>query len=706
MNAKAIVQACLVLVLVSACGSPPAPERTAPVTRPSILLVTMDTTRADSIGPDAVGIETPAFNALAARGQRFRAAYATVPETLPSHISLMTGLYPAGHGVHENARILSSTHPVLAEQLQKSGYRTSAFVSSFVLARRFGLARGFDAYDDEQAAGRAERTAVDTTTAALAELRTPSTGPRFIWVHYFDPHYPYTPPEPFRRRYRTTPYLGEVAAMDHELGRLVTAFEEQVTREGHPAAIAVVADHGEGLGDHGESLHGHLLYQSTMHVPLIFAGAGISAGVNDTPVSTRRVYHTLMSWAGLDSDGSLVDTGSVGNRDSGLGTRGGDAAGGLAVGPGGSKGGQPEVVLGEAMKPFLEYGWQPQVMSVETSQKAILSGKVEVYDLAADPQERRNLGSGANLSSRLRAALDDYPVPSPESARAPENLDDEARRRLASLGYVSAGAAPLVRKDAPRPADMIHVIEMIEKASGLFVNEQYAAVIPVLEDVLEADPHNLDATLRLATAHSALGHEGQALTAFKQAAAIAPRSSDVTLYLALHYARGRTWERAVPLLEQIVSETPERLPAAEALAAIRERQGRAAEAVALRQKIYTLRKPTAAELVHLGKIAMSAGQTPAAIEAFEKARGIQGSAFGHDLELGVLYMAARRMEDAKASLDRVPSSSPDYPMALFKRAQVSVLLGEPDRAARIAAARQRADSTTRPLIARERLFQR
>jgi tetratricopeptide (TPR) repeat protein len=363
-------------------------------------------------------------------------------------------------------------------------------------------------------------------------------------------------------------------------------------------------------------------------------------------------------------------------------------------------------VLGEAMKPFLEYGWQPQVMSIESRYKAILAGKVEVYDLAADPQERHNLGSGANLPLRVQTALDDYPVPSPESARAPENLDDEARRRLASLGYVSAGAAPLVRKDAPRPADMVRVIEMLERASGLFVNEQYSAVIPVLEKVLAADPGNLDATLRLATAHSSLGHEQQALTAFKKAAAIAPRSPDVPLYLALHYARGRDWERAVPLLERIVAETPERLPAAEALAAIRERQGRAAEAVALRQKIYSLRNPTAGELVHLGALAMSAGQTPAAIEAFEKARVIQGTTFGHDLELGVLYLAVRRLEEAKASLDRVPSSGPDYPMALFKRAQVSVLLAEPDRAARIAAARRGADSTTGPLIAKERLFGR
>ena len=153
-------------------------------------------------------------------------------------------------------------------------------------------------------------------------------------------------------------------------------------------------------------------------------------------------------------------------------------------------------------------------------------------------------------------------------------------------------------------------------------------------------------------------------------------------------------------------KTPVRLPAAEALAVIRERQARVAEALALRQKIYTLRKPNAVELVHLGKMAMSAGQTPAAIHAFEQAKGMQGAAFGNDLELGVLYMAAGRMEDARAALDRVPSSSPAYPMALFKRAQVSVLLSEPDREARIARARAEADATTRPLVQRERLFQR
>ena len=202
-------------------GAKPAPATRDSSARPWILLVTLDTTRADAIGPDQARVETPAFDALARRGVRFRQAYATVPETLPSHASILTGHYAAGHGVHENARPLPREQALLAERLQQAGYRTAAFVSSFVLARRFGLARGFDVYDDELPAGQVERTAAETTARATAFLAEASAQPLFVWVHYYDPHHPYSPPEPFRSRYAKNPYLGEVAAMDAELGRLV-----------------------------------------------------------------------------------------------------------------------------------------------------------------------------------------------------------------------------------------------------------------------------------------------------------------------------------------------------------------------------------------------------------------------------------------------------------------------------------------------------
>lgn len=660
-------------LLAAACGRAPAPgpsENARPAHRPSILLVTLDTTRADAIGPEARGIQTPAFDALAARGRRFRQAYATVPETLPSHASMMTGLYPAGHGVHENARSLPASHAVLAERLRPAGYGTAAFVSSFVLARRFGLARGFEVYDDELPAGRAERTARDTTDRALSHLARDLPAPLFLWVHYFDPHAPYDPPAPFRGRYAKDPYRGEVAAMDEELGRLVAAFER---RAGGPAAVVVVGDHGEGLGDHGESQHGNLLYQSTMHVPLVLLGPGVAAGASDAPVSARRVFHTVLDWAGLGSTLSL-------------------------------RGPETEVVLGEAMRPFLSYGWQPQVMAVEGRLKAIQAGRLEAYDVIADPGEATDLAAAASLSRPLRTALREYPTPAPGPPPSSEALGEEERRKLAGLGYVSAGVAPVVRPGAPRPADMAGLFDVIEKASGLFVREDYAAAIPLFETILARDPGNLDAALRLATAHSSLGHEARALAAFARAEEIAPRSPDVRVYRALHQARGREWERAVPELERVAAVEPDRLPVLEALAVARERQGRVGDALLLWGRIHALRAPTAPELVRLGELAMGEGRTELALASFEQARGVQARAFRHDLELGVLYLAARRFEEARAALDRVPPSHREYPMALFKRAQVSVLLNEPDRAARIALARKRADATTRPLVERERLF--
>ena len=254
--------------------------------------------------------------------------------------------------------------------------------------------------------------------------------------------------------------------MDEQLGRLVQAFDAYAARHGTPAAIVVTSDHGEGLGDHGELQHGNLLYQSTMHVPLVVVGPGTAAAVEDDPVSTRRVFHTILDWAGLEPADqqrySLAASAGLSRRSLG----GGDLSR-RSLGEGGGEGG--EVVLGEAMKPFLGYGWQPQIMAVEGRHKAILAGKTEVYDVIADPAEAKNLGAGSNLSPALRKALDDYPVPSPEAARAPENLSDEARRNLASLGYVSASAPPVVRKDAPRPADMVGLFDTLEKASGLFV---------------------------------------------------------------------------------------------------------------------------------------------------------------------------------------------------------------------------------------------
>ena len=298
-----------------------------------------------------------------------------------------------------------------------------------------------------------------------------------------------------------------------------------------------------------------------MHVPLVVVGPGTAAAVDDEPVSTRRVFHTILEWAGLEQP-----TGST----SRLAEQACRAVAWRRRKPWRRR----RVVLGEAMKPFLGYGWQPQIMAIEGRQKAILAGKTEVYDVIADPGEAKNLGAGANLSPALRKALDDYPVPvargrpgagEPLGRGAAQPGEPRLRQREHAAGGAQGRAAAGRHGGALRHAR--EGLRTLRRRSGT------RRSIPLLEKILAADPYNLDAALRLATAYSSLGQDAKALAAFKRAATIAPRSPDVRTYLALHYARGKDWPQAVPLLERIVAETPERLPAVEALAVVRERQG-------------------------------------------------------------------------------------------------------------------------------------
>ena len=667
----------IIVFLALACASC-SPERSQPKAevdppRPSILLVTLDTTRADSIGFESSAVETPTLDALAARGTRFSQAWATVPMTLPAHTSMLTGLYASEHGIRENSRFLDDDRTLLAERLRDAGYSTAAFVSGYPLKRRFGLARGFAHYDDDMGKGNSERTAGPTTQRALSYLEAGPRGPVFVWVHYFDPHDPYAPPEPFRSRYPSSPYLGEIAYMDQELGRLIETFEGR--NEGAESRILVVGDHGEGLGDHGELLHGNLLYSGVMRVPLILAGSGIPIAEVETAVSTRRVFDTVLGWAGLDSDFDLLAA-------------------------------EPEIVMGEALKPFLQYGWQPQVMAVRGSIKVIQSGETEVYDLRSDPSESVDLSDGIEIDQEIEDAIRSYAlVPAIEGAPSPDTLDQETRRQLAVLGYVGWESPAPVREDAPDPRDMTHLFGDLNEGSVLFVKEEYEASIRVFQRVLAEDSENLMVTVRLAVAHSVLGNEERALQLFSRAETIHPGSIDLQHYLAMHHFRFQRWDLAAPLFEKVLSVMPRKLPALEALARIREGEGRFDDAARLLERILVLKESPTAEWVRLGELEMAMANTPAAIRAFEEARRMQGEAFSRHLELGVCYLAARDPAAAAEALDLVPQDHPGYSMGLFKRAQVSVLLGEPDWRERVRFAYERADPTVRQLIENEPLFQ-
>lgn len=663
----------LMVVTVSCSRDRSQPEAVVESPRPSLLLVTLDTTRADSMGFESGDVQTPALDALAARGTHFSQAWTTAPMTLPSHASMLTGLYPAEHGIHENSRFLNQDHAVLAERLSGAGYTTAAFISGYPLKRQFGLARGFDHYDDDLGSGNAERIAGPTTDRAIAYLEEHPEGRLFIWVHYFDPHDPYAPPEPYRSRYPASPYLGEIAYMDREVGRLVEAFEER--NAGGGQRILVVGDHGESLGDHGEALHGNLLYGSVTRVPLIAAGSGIPRRVVETAVSTRRIFDSLLGWAGLESDFDLLAP-------------------------------DEEVVMGEALKPFLQYGWQPQVMAVRGPVKVIKSGVYEVYDPRMDPEESVDLSGKIEVGQEILDALRDYKIAPPVNGQASTGpLDQEAREQLAALGYVGWDSPAPLREDAPIARNMTHLFADLDLGSTLFAREEYEASIRVFDRVLAEDPMNLMVVVRLAVAYSVLGNEERADRVFARAQEIHSDNMDLQHYIAMHNFRFDRWDEAALMFEDVLEVMPHKLPALEALARIREKQGRFDEAARLTERIIPLKEAPAADWIRLGELEMAMTDTPGAIRAFEEARRLQGASFSHSLELGVCYLAARRPAEAAAELDRVPRDHPGYAMALFKRAQVSVLMGEPDWQNRVRMAYEMGDPEIRRMIENEPLFQ-
>jgi arylsulfatase A-like enzyme/Tfp pilus assembly protein PilF len=664
--------AVLLLFALTGWGEPglaAPPAQSIPKPLLDLLLVTLDTTRADAVSPEAAGV-TPNLERLAAGGIRFSNAYSTVPTTFSAHASMMSGLLPAGHGVHENGRHLRDSVPLLAERLRDKGYATAAFVSGFPLQRQFGLARGFELYDDAFGAEKNERDARATTDLALAWLAAPSGRPRFLWVHYYDPHEPYEPPEPFRSRFASDPYRGEVAYMDRELGRLASGFESG-SRRGF--RIAVVADHGEGRGDHGEALHGNLLYQGVMRVPLVVAGDGIAPAVRSDAVSIRQIRDTFLEWAG-------------------------DPVAGALSAPKG------DVVLGEAMQPYLDFRWQPQVMAVNGTKKLIRSGRFEIYELADDPGELRDLAGVVSPDRNLAKAVADYPLPAAD-ARSGDDLGEEERRRLASLGYIASSGAPsAVPPNAPRAAEMTDLFAELDGASRDYATGDYAAAVPRFRRILERDPGNLMAAIRLAVCQSSLGQDEAALASFARARSIDPASSEAKLHLAVHHLKQRRPAIAEPLFEQVLAMEADRLIAIDGLAGIRARQGRLAEAAELYERAISLSRSPAPFLVVLSRVRAQMGDARSAIAALERARTELGPEFKNDLELGALYLAVGRNVEARDELDRVPVSHPGYAMALFHRAQVSVLLQEPDRAERVRAALAGADARTRALIANERLF--
>lgn len=475
--------------------------RTAP--RPlSVLLVTLDTTRADRLGCyGRTGAATPHLDALAARGVLFRQAYAHVPLTCPSHSSLLTGRLPTRHGVRDNGGyVLAPDIPTVAERFQAAGHRTAAFVSAFVLDRRFGLGRGFGTYHDRVPAGRAADQgdpshrsvrAEETVGRAMQWLSADGAQPFFLWVHLFDAHHPYEPPEPYASRFRADPYDGEIAYLDAQLGPLLDAAAAR------GALVAVVGDHGEGLGDHQEVTHGYFVYGNTQRVPFLLSLPGhLPQGTAvDGVVRGVDLAPTLLDVAGLpplaDVDGTSLVGWLTGRRD-------GDAG--------------PAYL--ESYHPRFWWGAQ-ELLGLRSGRFLFIEApRPELYDVVADPGEKTNLAASrpAELEA-LRARLRTINAGGPPAPAG--KVDDDTARRLRALGYVGAGPAPAAGP-LPDPKDNGPVLEAVTRGHELLERGQLTEALAQFEAALARNPRSASVRGRVAETLLRLGRNDDAFRVYAE----------------------------------------------------------------------------------------------------------------------------------------------------------------------------------------------
>ncbi|MGB5657893.1 MAG: tetratricopeptide repeat protein, partial [Thermoanaerobaculia bacterium] len=539
----------VVLAAVSvgiSCNRQPEPDASTadgelPIQEPSLLLVTVDTLRPDRLEPyGASDVETPTLARLAEGGIVFDRAYAVAPITLPSHASILTGLYPPQHGVRNNGiNFLEEDLETLAEMLQGEGFRTAAFVGAAVLGRRYGLGQGFESYDDRIGGeggstsrwGISDRPAVQVVRSAREWLD--GMGPQerfFAWVHLFDPHAPYAPPSPFAERYATRPYDGEVAYIDAQIGWLLE--HPRIDRD---VLVTVVGDHGESLDEHGEGTHGILVYDSTLQIPWILKVPGGPKGRREeSPVSQIDILPTLLGFLGVDSrsgvQGRSLEPRIVANGE-------------LSVEP----------LYAESYQGFSAYGWARLHTLLRWPWKLIQATTPELYNLEQDPGETTDLaGQEQTLLETLEAELDPFIQESEQQIA----LDDETAQALRSLGYMAA-TQPRALEDHQRP-DPREMIGLHNELLEFFDRGPHtpSETITELERVLDLDPDNLTALRELPQALADAGRYEEIEAVIQRILALdANPASILLLYATIEHQHGNL-DKALGLTEEALELDP------------------------------------------------------------------------------------------------------------------------------------------------------
>jgi len=582
----------------------------------NVLLITLDTTRADHLGPYGyAAAQTLTYDALAKRSVLFEECITPTAYTLPSHSSIMTGLYPPAHGVRVNGEnALGDSQTTLAERLSAKGYRTGAFVAAFVLDGRWGLSQGFQNYDDHfQIApdqkldlARVRRPGNEVVDSALKWLDQPSAKPFFAWVHLYDAHSPY----------RNGRYDDGIAFADSQVARLIADLDRKHLRDN--TLIVVVADHGEGLGSHGEQEHGYYVYYATVRVPLIIGAPGLDASRVKAQVRTIDIAPTIMD---------LV-----------AGERPADMQGQslLPVISGDEK--TVRDAYSESMSVRLQYGWSALYGLRTNDYKFIDAPRSELYDLKQDAAEESNrLDDLRRVARDLRDRLQQVRMASEKRAPKAEeaNVDQETMRKLASLGYLAGASSSTTNladdHNLADPKDKMHLYDSVGFAANLISKDDYKKAVDVLDIVLKEDPNIPQAQMLLV---SALRHTNETA-------------------------------RARQILDQYLKRNPSNTQALIAMGEILDEEGRVDDVMAICKRALSVDPRNARAYEVMADVYMTRNDHRDALPLLQKAVEIQPKLNRSRMNLAVAYMGLCDYAQSEQLLDTIVQQYPKFPLAHY-----------------------------------------
>lgn len=613
------------------------------IRQPNIVLISLDTTRADHLpiyGYD--GVRTPQLDRLARRGLVFEQCVTASPFTLPSHCTIMTGLYPTYHGVRINGdTALSEKHETMAKALSHRGYDCGAFIGAFVLDGRWGLKQGFAHYDDDfdlnkykqLDLGLVQRPSREVVDAAIAWLSVRKERPFFAWLHLYDPHIPYDPPEPYRTEYGgrgpTGMYDGEIASMDAQIGRFYDWLNENNLTEN--TILILVGDHGEGLGEHNESTHGYYIYDYVVHVPLLIVTPFAPFQNQRCPEQVRTIdlLPTVEEMTGITPGKnlhgrSLLPLFFSESED------------------------EKRPAYSESMAPQIQYGWSPLYALRQYPFKYIDAPRAEFYDLKNDPGENsdirlRQFTKAREYKKILGKLIADTGRNAPKTEAA--DLDQETMRRLATLGYVgsvSSSKSIAGKTDLADPKDKIAIFEAVSKSQELTFNEKFAEAATLLEVVLSKDPEVIQARLVLSNAYQKLQRKAE----------------------------------AKEQLDAVLKQDANHIQALVSMAGILRNEGRFEDVISLCRKALGVEPNSTQALSLLGNAYMDLKEYRKALPELQKAAALQSKMTQYRQNLAACFVFLKQYVNAEKILDDINQEFPKFPMVHFNLGLVAEEKGD------------------------------